>query len=292
MSNIITHDFTQFEDTLVLHFGTEGHTINAETLAESLLGISNTIKYTEAKVNFGYDISLVIESTGEGSFKVVTKVVRWSKDNLFSSAAIASVVLSLVSSAIWDAMHPDDPINIISNDNEYIVQRGNERIILPKAAGEHYEAIVNDKSIKKEISRTFESVEKDPTISNVSFHSSDNETPALVVPREQFAVLSREVNEVAEPQFNEVNVTLVITRAIFVRSRRKWEFKWGGRTISGPILDDSFFSQLQAHSITLGYGDTLEVRLKIISQFDPKLGIDVEKGFEVVEVYRHIPAEN
>ena len=288
MSTVITHDFTKFDDTFVFHFGTEDHTINAETLSQSLLGLSNAIKFTEAKVNFGNDIILVIESTGEGSFKVVSKLKRWSKDNLFSSAAAASLVLGLVGSAIWKAIDPETPITVISNDNEYIVQRGNERIILPKEAAEYYDDVTKDKSIRKEIGKTFTSVEKDPTVSSISFHSSDNNTPELVVRRESFGILSREVNEVIEPESNEVDVELVITKAIFVVSKRKWEFRWGTRPISAPVLDDEFYTQFNAHTIVLGVGDILQVRLRIITQYDSKHDINIEKGFEVIKVFKHI----
>lgn len=111
-----TFDFRTFNDTLVLHFGTEDHTINAETLAESLLGISNAIKIAEAKINFGTDLFLEIQYTGEGTFKVVSKVKRWSKDNLFSEQAAASLVLGLIGSFIWYCMEPEEPIQIISID--------------------------------------------------------------------------------------------------------------------------------------------------------------------------------
>ncbi|HOU68707.1 MAG TPA: hypothetical protein PKW49_09080 [Paludibacteraceae bacterium] len=146
-------DFRNFNDTLVLHFGVDGHEINAETLANSLLGLSNSIKYADSYINNGFSIELIIEATGEGSFKVTAKAFRHSLNNLFSKENIKSLVIGLIGSAIWYYTGPKEEVEIIVNTNEYIIKNGSERIILPRESEKYFDSIKNNPKIKEELSK-------------------------------------------------------------------------------------------------------------------------------------------
>ena len=58
-----------FDDAVVLHFETENHRINAYTLASTLVALADAAKSANASVNPGFDIEVVVEALGPGSFR-------------------------------------------------------------------------------------------------------------------------------------------------------------------------------------------------------------------------------
>lgn len=284
-----TYDFTSFNDTLIVHFGVNGHEINADTLANSLIGLSNSIKYADSYINNGFSVELIIEATGEGSFKISAKVLRHSLNNLFSRENIKALVLGLIGSAIWFYIQPKEEIKVIINTHEYIVEKGNERIVLPRESEKYFDSIKNNPKIKEEISRTFKALDNDSKIDNIEFHSVDQKdhAPEFTVDRNNFFGLSKIDEKEKEIESYEMDMTLIIIKAILEKSLRKWQFKWNNKRVSAPILDFDFYNDFTAHKITIAPGDTLQVRMRIIREKDMDLGVMIEKNYEIVKVYKH-----
>lgn len=282
-------DFRYFNDTLVLHFGVDGHEINAETLANALLGLSNSIKYADSYINNGFGVELIIEATGEGSFKITARALRHSLSNLFSKENIKALVIGLIGSVIWYYIQPKEEIKIIVNTNEYIVEKGTERVILPRESEKYFDSIKNNLKIKEEISRIFKALDNDDKINNVEFHSVDHKDhePDFKVERKCFASLSNINVEVREIESYEMDVTLIIIKAILEKSLRKWQFRWNNNKVSAPILDFDFYNDFIAHKITIAPGDTLQVKLRVIREKDLDLGIMIDKNYEIIKVYKH-----
>ena len=72
------------------------------------------------------------------------------------------------------------------------------------------------------------------------------------------------------------------------RSKRKWEFKWHGITISAPIKDPSFYDNFAKHDFTIAPGDEFQVRLAMHQKRDDVSGVYTNTGYEILHVYRHI----
>jgi hypothetical protein len=64
---------------------------------------------------------------------------------------------------------------------------------------------------------------------------------------------------------------------------------WRFIKISAPITSQSFYNEFFNHDITIAPGDSLEVKLLIKQVRNEDTGIYVNKSYEVVEVYKHIP---
>ena len=286
---MIIYNLTDFKDNLIIHLGANGHEIKADTLANFLLGLSNSIKYADSYINNGCSVELIIEATGEGSFKITSKLVRQSLTNLFSNESIRTIVFGLIVSAIWSFIQPKDEIKVIINTNEYIIERGNERIVLPKESGKFIDSIKNNPKIKEELSRTFQALNDDEKITDIQFHSIDHENrvPDFLVERANFAVLSKIDETDKEIESYEIDASLVIIKAILERSLRKWQFKWNNRRISAPILDLDFYNDFIAHKITIAPCDTLQVKLRVIREKDIDLDMMIEKNYEIIKVYNH-----
>ena len=62
-----------FEDSFVIHFGTELPRVNAYTLATTLV---NRADAANAAIYPGYDIEVVVEALGSGSFRTTVRAVH------------------------------------------------------------------------------------------------------------------------------------------------------------------------------------------------------------------------
>jgi len=288
--NPIEIDLRNFENELIIHFGVDNHQINAKTLAYSLISLTNGIKRTDAILNPGFEVEIIVEAIGVGSFKISTKKIYNALSNIFSSSNIKTIALSLIAALIWDLMKPEKEINIIVNTNEYIIERDDERIILPREAGTYYDSIKKNDNIKKDVSDTFKILNNDDKIDSIGFSESkpNKPEPTLLIPREHFKSLAAitDNNEEKKEKIERTKITII--RAILEKSLRRWQFIWNGIKISAPILDFDFYSDFIAHKYTIAPGDALDVDLKIMMTKDEDSGLFVNSEYEILKVYNHI----
>jgi hypothetical protein len=286
--NII--DLSLFQDDFIIHYGCESHLVNANTFAQSLIKISEAIKLTDSIINPGYELEIFVEAVGIGSFRISIKSFKKSLSNIFSKSNIKAIALGLVAAFIWEIIQGKKDINVIVNDDSYVLEYENEKIILPKDAQEYYENIKKVDSIKKNIKENFDILNKDKKIKSFGFTTDINdESPKFLVSRNNFRLLSSE-SEIEEDKIERIEITkLLIVRAILKKSNRMWEFIWNGNPISAPIKDINFFDSFISHQIQIAPGDMFEVELKITMEKNEEIGMYLNKEYEVVKVLKHIP---
>jgi hypothetical protein len=287
-----TIDLRSIEDEFVVHFGGEFHRLNAETLAASLLNLSGAIKDINRIVNPEYNIEVYVDAIGEGSFRARIKTLSEKATPLLKGAS-KTIVLSLLAALIYDKLLADKTdINIIVNNDSYVVEYGDQKVILPKEIADVKKKVSERPEIEKKISGIFQALEKDPEIEDFGITKNiDDERPLVLFPRSDFPTLL-EVRDVSlseeTSRIKEDKTDLQIIRAIFVRGKRKWQFVWrDGIKISAPILDDKFFDKLKSHEYVIGTGDAISVLLKIHQSKDEMSGVWMNDSYEVVEVYSH-----
>lgn len=284
-------DIREFEEEFVLYFGGQPKRINAYTLASSLVSVADAVKSANSLINPGYDVEVVVEAFGEGSFKVKVKTLYDGAKNLFSEDNLKTITLSVIAAYVYQhTLLPEIEINVIVNKEEVVIEQGDKKIIVPREVHDCVKEVEKSEKFKQSIGRTFEAVEKDPNVKSIGITPRmDDELPKILIPRENFHLLS-EPPEVEESQRFVVEVAdLNILRAILERGNRKWEFVWRGIKISAPVLDDSFFNDFFDHKIMIAPGDSIRVKLKVYQAKDEDTGIFTNNRYEVVEVIKHIP---
>ncbi|MFT7562179.1 MAG: hypothetical protein ACI93R_004114 [Flavobacteriales bacterium] len=281
----------EYDDEVVLHFGGERKKINAYTLASSLVSIADAVKAANDVLNPGYDVEVLVEAFGEGSFRAKIKTVFKGAGNIFSKDALRAVALSVLANFIYQhTLAPDSQVIVNVSDEEVVIEQGETKIIVPRVTYEATKEVEKSEKFKQSVSKIAKSIEKDENIESFGFTKNINdEYPDIEIPRKQIAILS-EPEEYAEPSreiFEQVN--LFIKRAILERSKRKWEFIWQGFKISAPVLDEAFYNDFFAHKVKIAPGDQLEAKVKIYQIKDEDTGIYSNDRYEVVEVIKHIP---
>ena len=284
-------DIREFEQEFVIHFGSERPAINAYTLASSLVSIADAVKEANSIVNPGYEVEVIVEALGHGSFKAKVRTVYTGLGNLFSKDNLKAISLGVVAAYIHQhTLAPDVEVNVIVDDTQVVIEQGEDRVIIPRDVHDALQEVEKSEKFRRSVGKTFSVVDEDKDITSVGLAPTmDDEPPPLEVPRDRFALVPREPG-IDEPSREIVEtVNLQIVRAILQKSRRRWEFVWSGHTISAPVLDDQFYEDFIAHRITIAPGDALKVELKIYQTKDESTGIFTNDRYEVLRVLGHIP---
>lgn len=281
----------EYDEEVVLHFGGERKKINAYTLASSLVSIADAVKEANNVINPGYDVEVLVEAFGEGSFRAKIKTVFKGTGNIFSKDALKAVALSVLANFIYQhTLAPDSQVVVNVSDDQVVIEQGDTKIIVPRVTYEATKEVEKSEKFRQSVSKIARAIEKDENIESFGFTKSINdERPDIDIPRKQIAVLA-EPEEYSEPTreiYEQVN--LFIKRAILERSKRKWEFVWQGFKISAPVLDEMFYDDFFAHKVKIAPGDQLEAKVKIYQIKDEDTGIYSNDRYEVVEVIKHIP---
>ncbi|MCU7806884.1 MAG: hypothetical protein KZQ73_03320 [Candidatus Thiodiazotropha sp. (ex Semelilucina semeliformis)] len=284
-------EISKFEDSVVLYFDTKDTKINAYTLATTLVAIADAAKAANTNINPGHEIEIVVEALGQGSFKAKISAAYSKTKNIFTSELVAGVIIGLISNYIYErTLSVDESIKVEVHTEEVIIQKNDEKIIVPRNVYEATREAEKNPKFVQSIERTFQAIEKDSAVNGIGFtESMDAPPPEVIIPRE--AIISASGSIVEQEGYRTIYevVDLQILKAILQRGKRKWEFMWRGVKISAPITSDSFYNDFFNHSITIAPGDSLEVRLEIKQKRDEDTGIYINKSYEVTDVYKHTP---
>lgn len=278
-------------ERFVLYFETPKHEVSAYALASALVGLADAVREANAIVNPGYKVEVVVEALSPGSFQATVKTVFTKAKNLFSHSAVQAVILSIVSTHIYEkCIKTNEPPKITVSEDMVVIDIGNEKIIVPRDVYEAKKQVERSERFRNAIGKVFEAAASDPDVTGIAITDENNTpTPNLIIPKELFCRFETETT-LDENTREIVEITQVeINRAILERGRRRWEFFWRGIKIAAPILDDLFFDRFFAHEITIAPGDGLEVALRILQEKHPDSGIFVNKRYEIIEVYDHVP---
>jgi hypothetical protein len=284
-------DIAQFENSVVIHFDTEDTRINAYTFASTLVSLADAAKAANTTLNAGCEIEIVVEALGPGSFRALIRALYSSSKNLFTNQVVMGLILGVIGNYIYErTLAVDDKIIVEIKTDEVVIQKGTDRVIVPRNVYEATRRVEKNPTFVKAMTRTFEAVAGDEKIRSLGLVSSmDAPPPAIPIPRATLLTLASTTPEDPDSRVITEQAELQIVKAILKKSNRKWEFVWRGITISAPVMHEQFYVDFFAHEITIAPGDTLEVTLAIKQAKDPDTGIYTNVGYEVIQVHGHVP---
>jgi hypothetical protein len=279
------------DNAVVLHFETANHRISAYTLASTLVALADAAKSANASINPGFDIEVVVEALGPGSFRAQLKAIYTSARNLFSDQRVMAVILSIVASFIYErTLSVNSQVTVEVRTTEVVIERGQDRVIIPRQVYDATRIAEQNPQFVRAIGRGLEAIAADDKITGIGFvPDMASPPPEVMIPQETIRDVSIDTGDPPNTRVIKDECDLQIVKAILDRTRRKWEFMWRGVKKSAPVLSESFYGDFFAHRITIAPGDELKVRLAIKQSRDPQTGIYANIGYEVEEVFGHIP---
>lgn len=283
-----------FEDSFVIYFGAEAKRINAYTLASTLSNFADAAKAANELINPGYEVEIVVEALGGGSFKATIRSIYRGASNLFSNQTLKGIVIGVISNYIFQhTLAPNSEVKVIVETAEVIIQQGNTKIVVPREIHEASRAMEQVPRFVSGVQKAIQAVESDPSITSLGFMKNlTDKEPQIQIPRDRFSLMTNCHKPVDEPDTREIIETteIQILRAILERStKRRWQFVWGGVRIPAPVIDTSFFQRFTEHEITIAPGDRLKVQLRIKQRKAEDTGIYINESYDVLTVLEHIP---
>jgi len=280
-------------DQFVLHFGGRPNEVDAFTFSNSLIAIGEAIQEINRQLFPEFSIEVAIEGVGPGSFRAKISTSIKSIGGLFKKS-MPDLVINILASIIFvrliqSYVDPSPPMQIIVSEDSVVVQKGTDRVIIPRNVWDAKEKLPRPAEVQKHIARTFSVMREDLSVTEFGLLSHiDDKEPVAVIPRASFDFLSKPDIDGRDDENNKTidqRVRLVVVRAIFERSSRRWQFIWNGIRISAPITDQAFFDKLASGEYTFGQGDILDVTLRINQRRDDVSGAFINESYEITEVH-------
>lgn len=282
----------RFEDSFVVHFGTELPRVNAYTLAGTLTGLADAARAANASINPGYEVQIVVEALDDGSFKATVRTIYSGAKNLFSGESAKAIICGVIAAFIYQkTLAPDSEVIVEVGTDEVVISQGDTQIIVPRHVHDAVEQVERSPNFRKGVADAVRSVESDDAVYSIGFSEDPSSPePEFPIPRDRFAILTENLSGPVATERELVEITdLQIVRAILERSKRMWQFVWNGVRISAPVTDQTFYQDFFEHRITVAPGDILRARLRIRQKRHPDLDIFMNDSYEVVEILKHIP---
>lgn len=162
-------DVRQFEDTFVIHFGTDATRINAYTLASTLVAIADAAKSANAMLNPGYEVEVLVETFGPGSFRARVRAVYSGAGNLFSKENLKGIVIGVIASYIYaHTLAPSSDVSVTVNTDEVIIEQGNAKVVVPRNVYDASKRLESNPEFKAGVSRAFQAIDNDPDVHYVA----------------------------------------------------------------------------------------------------------------------------
>lgn len=284
-------DIGEFENTVVVHFETPDNRINAYTLASALVALADAAKAANATLNAGAEIEIVVEATGPGSFRALIRAIFTQGKGLFKNQVFFGLVIGVLGNYIYERTFAlDNKVTVQVNTNEVVIQKGEERVVVPRNVYDATRQVEKNPEFVKAIGKTFDAVARDEKVESFGLIKAlDSPKPQVPIPRSSLLTLASHLPEDPDTRTITEEADLEIVKALMIRSKRKWEFVWRGVTISAPVSDNQFFERFSAHEVRIAPGDILRGTLAIRQMRDPTNGIYTNVGYEVVQVNEHVP---
>lgn len=278
------------KDGFVLYFETPEQRINAYALASTLVALSDAAKAASRTLNSTIDIEIVVEALGSGSFRARITAIAKAAGIFASQQLLAGVVIGVVANYTYDhTLAKKDKVEVIVNTDEVIITQGEDRLIVPRAIHDATQQVSRDPVFVRSMDRMLDSVIIDERVTGFGIAPDmQSPPPSLILPRALLEIRDEQLEPEPPSRTIEEDADLYIVKAIMERSKRKWEFKWHGVTISAPIKDPEFYDDFARHDFTIAPGDEFQARLAIHQKRDDVSGIYTNKSYEVIRVYRHV----
>jgi hypothetical protein len=284
-------------ESVVVYFGRPDNQIDAYAFANALIAFTDTARSINSVLYGGGDIEIVLEAINQGSVRARLRRIQKGAPGFLVEGVKALFWTAVGMVLLEPVLSPKPQLAVTVNTDEVIITDGDKRVIVPRTVYDTLPNVEKSPEVKANVARTYRALQGDPEIRNFGLTpvSALTAPPLFVVPQQDFPKAIRNLAippEVFEKtRVREEPVRLIILKAWFNHSKKKWSFEWNGVPISAPVKDEKFLDAIENRQHLFGNGDALDVVLMFKQNFDEALGVyrNDQSSYVVKEVIRPVP---
>lgn len=273
-----------------LKYNGSQHQIDANVLINSLLHTTTIIQSINRHLDSGKSIKIKINALEKGSFIIDLGLIEsienvakdmFTKENIDLAANIFTIFVSLLNLKLF--LKGKSPDSAVKKGQNYEIKNSNGDTTI--ITGNVFNIYTHDNVVKEAISRNFDTINNDDSITGFEIINKQNKS-LFKVDRNSFDDLSV-ISETLEGKDKIIteSATLFIIRPSFEPSL-KWDFYYKRNRITAKIKDGNFHKMIDSGE-KFAKGDILEVDLTINQEYDPVVKIHYNKSYVIEKIHRH-----
>lgn len=282
---------TELKDDFKVSFEGDQNQVDANTFVNYLIHLNTIIQEVNREVAPERKIRVKIKALEKGSFVVNIELqsvidqikLLFDAQSVDYLSGLVTIITGLYGAK--EFLKAKKPERVEKQGDSVIIYGENGQSV--QISNTTYNIYTTNSTVEQALTKQFETLEQDENIQRVEIR--DNKDKALIsVPREKFVDLAQP-NEIFNGgvQHEVRKVMLSIVKLSF-DSRLKSDFVYMGIRITA-LIKDKYFYELVDKGQSFAKGDALEVRLQVNKVFDTSVNADMIKGYEILEVLRHVP---
>lgn len=285
-------DQTEFK----LKFGGKLNEVDASTLGYSLLNITNLVQEVNQELATGQKIEIKVKAHAPGSFLVhlaldpfyvAPLMVNITPESVKAVAEAATTIIGTLAAlfGLRKALKGEPPKEVTQKEGEVQIQNNSGATVIIDQRT--YNAYFTNPKVNDALSKTFKTLENDPSISTFEI-TDEKEVPIIEVSRDEFHDMALS-SSVPQAQTRSIiqRASLYIIKPSFERTL-KWDVVYAGDKLAVAMKDESFLNRIDKGE-RFGKGDVLEVELQIDQVLDRNIGTYLNRSHQINKVLEHVP---
>lgn len=282
-----------YMDDFKIKFDGNMHQIDANTLINSLLHLTNITQEVNRELATDRKIEIKVNAIKEGSFLVhivlETSLIEavgnlFNKENLVIAESIVGVVGGLYGLAKF--LKGKESKLLESNDNSVKIEnvKGDVTYIDNRV----FKIYQNNKTVRESISQEFETLNNDENVTGFELLGKDD-VPIVQIPREDFSEISNvEDNTILPDERLVVKEGKLFIFSLSFDINAKWSFYYEGNKFTAKINDDEFVKLIDSGE-KFAKGDTLDAEFEIRQEYYEPANTYVNKSYKILRIIKHNP---
>jgi len=274
----------EHSETLTITYESNKHHADAKAVGAGLLAIHSMISEVQSACEENEQILIKARPFARGSLEVPLDLIVFGATILFQEYPLFQKIREVITQYFdikrrlrGQPIHVEDGNVIIIENSRVQVDHITLQCLNPSS------------EVSRKCAEAFHAIEEDPEIKAVRVSSNTSTEPLARVQRAEFPYFHPETpigEKNLGQRYEESRETLVIRQPAF-EAELKWRFVWRGAKISAEVKDERFQKSVETGRESFAAGDSLDVDLQRLQEYDPAVLTYVDKEYTITQVRKH-----
>lgn len=274
----------KYTETLTITYESDNHQVDAKAVGSSLVAVDNLIRDIQKNTTKNEQLLIKARPFAQGSLELPIDLIVFGTAILFQDYPLLKIIREVISQYLDITIKlKGRPIHV-ENGNVIIIE--NNPIHVDKIT---LQCLDPGSNVSHKFSEAFQSIENDSEIQAVRVSSNKVQEPLIRIPRNEFLYFHPEIpidEQNLGERYVESQANLIIRQPAF-DAELAWRFIWNKTKIAAMIQDHDFLKNVRAGHESFVAGDSLDVDLKRLQEYDPAAQTYIDKQYTIICVRGH-----